>query len=329
MQINNKMSTRKLLEIKGNINIELMVRFISEDLEPERKNRCHDSNEKFICFYCKGTKTCKAGKTKQNKQRYRCNDCKKTMISERNLLTFSSKKEMSSWFKFIESLLDGDSIKVSAEKANISRRTAFRWRHKVMYIMSKKMNKKVLSGVVTLDETLFSNKYKSRMINSVSTIKKRGMSNDKINVTCAIDDFDNAIIKVADTGRVTSATLINIYSGNIDQSATVVSDSLRSYHKLMSHLKVDWIKIPSKKKSLGSYTLEPINSLHALLKDFIYKYKGISVKYLQGYLALFEYQRKNRNHHRKSVLKYIILDIFSSSGHLKCTDIDCFKPIYL
>ena len=97
----------------------------------------------------------------------------------------------------------------------------------------------------------------------------------------------------------------------------------------MSHLKVDWIKIPSKKKSLGSYTLEPINSLYALLKDFIYKYKGISVKYLQGYLALFEYQRKNRNHHRKSALKYIILDIFSSSGHLKCTDIDCFKPIYL
>ena len=86
----------------------------------------------------------------------------------------------------------------------------------------------------------------------------------------------------------------------------------------MNHLKVTWHKIPSKQKSIGEYTLESINTFHALLKNFMKKYHGVSVKYLQGYLALFEYQRKNRNHPRKWVLNVLFLDIFTSRGHLKC-----------
>lgn len=169
---------------------------------------------------------------------------------------------------------------------------------------------------------------KARMSLCQSNLKKREMSSDKINVTCAVDEQNNSILMVSDIGRVTSDSLIKIYIGRIDENASIVSDSHRSYHRLINHLKVNWHKIPSKKKSIGEFTLEPINTMHALLKNFMRRYHGVSVKYLQGYLALFEYQRKNQNHHRNSILKGIILDLLSSKGHLKCELIDSGKPIY-
>ncbi len=321
-------STKQLVKFECKIKYELLKRFVDEELEPKTKSVYSDDNDKLICKYCSSTNTIKAGKTKQCKQRYKCKDCNKNMITVRNTLLFSSKKKVPNWLSFIESLLDGDSLSVSSEKAKISLRTAFRWRHKVLYLLNNKLNKTPLTGTVTLDETLFPNIQKSKNVPLSSEPAKRGMSSDKINVTCAIDELNNSILKVTDTGRVTADSLIKIYSGFIEEGASVVSDSHRSYHRLMNHLKVTWCKIPSKKKSIGEYSLEPINSFHALLKNFMQKYHGVSVKYLQGYLALFEYQRKNRNHHRKSVLNGLFLDILTSEGHLKCEEIDSGTPIY-
>ena len=143
---------------------------------------------------------------------------------------------------FIESLLDGVSLSVSSEKAKISLRTAFRWRHKVLYLLNNKLNKTPLTGTVTLDETLFPNIQKSKNVPLSSEPAKRGMSSDKINVTCAIDELNNSILKVTDTGRVTADSLIKIYSGFVEEGASVVSDSHRSYHRLMNHLKVLGVK---------------------------------------------------------------------------------------
>lgn len=321
-------STEQLIKFESEIKDELLNRFVDQELEPKTKIVYSDDNNKLICKYCSGSNTIKAGTTKQSKQRYKCKDCNKYMIAERNTLLFSTKKTIPIWISFIESLLDGDSLIISSEKANISLRTAFRWRHKILYLMNNKMNNTPLTGVVTLDETLFPNIQKSKNVPLSTESAKRGMSSDKINVTCAVDELNNSILKVTDIGRVTADSLIQIYSGLIDEGASVVSDSLRSYHRLMNHLKVTWHKIPSKKKSIGEYTLEPINTFHALLKNFMRKYHGVSVKYLQGYLALFEFQRKNRNHHRNSVIRGLFLDLLSSEGHLKCEQIDSGSPIY-
>ena len=65
------------------------------------------------------------------------------------------------------------------------------------------------------------------------------MSNQKLNVRCAIDSNQNIILKVADYKRVKSDTLISVYKDKIIKDCIVVSDSLRSYHKLMDTLKID------------------------------------------------------------------------------------------
>ena len=77
-----------------------------------------------------------------------------------------------------------------------------------------------------------------------------------------------------------------------------------------------------KKKSPGKYTLEPINRLHSTLKDFIYKYKDISIKYLQGYFALFAFYRRNKKVHQREVLFSVITQIFSIKSHIRCKVLD-------
>lgn len=282
-----------------------------------------------ICPHCNCKSIWKAGITDQGKQRYRCSRCKKRFIEDTNTLMFSTKKKKSNWLRFIRSMLDGDSLVVSAEKAEVSKRTAFRWRHKILYLLSLEMNDAILSGIVHIDETLYPVVHKSPNNKKEDVPSKRGMSSQKINVTCAIDNSGNTILSVVDRGRVTSKSLISVYDNLIAEDSIVVSDSLRSYHQLMSYLNVDWKKIPSKKKSLGEYNLDPINRLHALLKDFTYKYKGISIKYLQGYLALFQFQRKHKSHHKIKEFKEIIHILFKSFGHLKCSEIDSSNSIYL
>lgn len=316
-----------LIELEKSVKDEIIHQFTKCEFEEYSKQFLF-KDDKFICKHCQSTNTIKVGFNATNKQRYKCNDCNKIMIETTGMINFSSKKSFNQWILFLESLLNGDTLEVSADKANISERTSFRWRHKILFALNKLLNQEVLSDVVTLDETLFPVVYKNPNRPSIE-VYKRGMSSQKVNVTCAIDSHQNILLKVVDYGRVKSDSLISVYKDKIRKDCTVVSDSLRSYHKLMEVLEVDWEKIPSKKKkSPGEYTLEPINRLHSTLKDFIYKYKGISIKYLQGYLALFAFSRKYRKVHQRKVLFSVIKSVFCIKSHISCRVLDSNVNIY-
>jgi transposase-like protein len=303
--------------LKDKISAEIFKK-ISTVIHPEDS---FSSEENFICPHCNSTKTVRNGKSSQGKQRYLCRDCNKTSIITRNTLMFSSKKSVEQWGRFIESLLNGDPVITNAEKSGISDTTAFRWRIKAFNVIVGFMNNDVLEGTVYLDETLVNKVSKNPNIEH-NPNKKRGMSNDKINIACAIDNNSNTIIKVSEYGRIKANTLIDIYKGNIKPNSVVVSDSLRSYHKLMKELDVIWKKIPSKKKCIDEYNLDPVNHLHALIKDFLYKYKGVSEKYLQGYLGLFKLVRETSKSAAFNAIEGIFSKIIGTLGHIRCKDID-------
>ena len=98
-------STKQLVKFKCKIKYELLKRFVDEELEPKTKSVYSDDNDKLICKYCSSTNTIKAGKTKQCKQRYKCKDCNKNMITVRNTLLFSSKKKVPSWLVLLSHYL--------------------------------------------------------------------------------------------------------------------------------------------------------------------------------------------------------------------------------
>lgn len=174
-----------------------------------------------------------------------------------------------------------------AEKCNIHKTTAFYWRHKILDRMNDIVNKQVLKGNVEIDETLVPVAFKEKIAEAP---KKRGISENKINIACGIDKHNHIRCIVSERGRITSKALIKIYKDFIEDQSIMISDSLRSYHKLVKEIDVIWKKIPSKKKEIEGYTLDKVNALHSSIKHYLYQLRGVGAKYLQNYISLFVYQ---------------------------------------
>lgn len=239
-----------------------------------------------VCPYCGSSRVHKHGFTKQGKQRYQCT-CKKTFVLERNTLMYWTHLSCSQWKTIVNSTLNNDSLKTTASLAGISITSAFYCRHKILFVLVQVMNPDILTDEAEIDET-FLNYLEEGYVKQ----NKRGISEDKIGIACAIDKHDNTVLAVADRGRPTSKTLIDIFDHKLTHGMTIISDSQRSYHPLMKHLQANWKKIPSRKKEIDGYTLERINELHNEIKAFFRSKRNVMTHYLLGYLALFQYRKK-------------------------------------
>ena len=231
-----------------------------------------------------------------------------------------TKKQPYQWFEYIQSLFNGDTLARSAAIVGISEQTSLVWRHKILSILATLTDDDpVLSDTVYLDEKLNVVSHPGKHIENKEKVK-RGMSHQKRNIVCAIDQHNNKVIQVSETGRIHSKELYKIYKDKIPSTCQVVSDSLRSYHKLMKDLKVKWVKIPSGKKEKDGYTLKKINDLHSSIDLFLYKYRGISDKYLRNYMGLYKYKDQHNKYYQKKVFLHIFKEIINSLCALKFSD---------
>lgn len=279
-----------------------------------------DNFDSSLCPHCKGRHIIKYGKNKKGYQRYLCKDCLKTFSSITGSLLSYTKKQPYQWYEYIQSLFNGDTLSTSAKIAGICEQTSLVWRHKILSILASLTdNDPVLSDTVYLDEKLNVISHPGKHIEHKEK-PKRGMSNQKRNIVCAIDQHNNKVIQVSETGRIHSDTLYEIYKDKIPSSCQVVSDSLRSYHKLMKDLGVTWIKIPSGKKEKDGYTLKKINDLHSSIDLFLYKYRGISDRYLRNYIGLYKYKNQHYRYYQKVVFIHIFKEIVNSLCALKFKD---------
>lgn len=181
------------------------------------------------------------------------------------ILFYYSKHSKEQWLIFIRCLPNKDSTKKTASKVGTNEKTVTYWRHKTMYILNKLYNSEVTDSKAYFDDTLFTDTAKGVEKLEESCLKKRRVSNDKINVSCIIDEYKQSILKVTDTERVKAQTLINEFKGGITPKIIVVSDNEESYHKFMKAIEAKWHKIPSSKSSYKGESLETINNLHSLL----------------------------------------------------------------
>ena len=304
--------------IREKLNQHLINHIYETDTHKELSNKFDSS----FCPFCKCSHIIKYGKDKKGNQRYLCKDCHKTFSSITGSLLSYSKKEPYQWYLYIESLLNGDTIIRSAAVAGICEYTSLVWRHKILSICAKLTDDDpVLSDTVYLDEKLSDVNHPGIMVNETDTAKvKRGISDQKRNIVCAIDILNKKVIQVSERGRIHSDILYNIYKDKIPENCTVVSDSLRSYHKLMKDLKVTWIKIPSGKTEKDGYTLSKVNNLHSSIELFLHKYRGISDKYLKNYIGLYKFKDSHKKYHHKSELLTIFKIIVNELCTLKFSD---------
>lgn len=311
-------SAQEIEIIREKLNHHLINHIYDHDVHEELSDNCDSSS----CPFCHCQHIIKYGKDKKGNQRYWCKDCHKTFSSITGSLLCYTKKEPYQWYLYIESLFNGDTIKKTASIVGISEYTSLVWRHKILSICAQLTDDDhVLSNTVYLDEKLADVKYPGIIINKTDDSKiKRGISDQKRNIVCAIDSHNKKVIQVSERGRIHADILYGIYKDKIPSSCTVVSGSLRSYHKLMKNLKVKWIKIPSGKTEKDGYTLSKINDLHSSIDLFLYKYRGISDKYLKNYIGLYKFKDSHPSYYHKTELYKIFKLIVNSLCSLRFID---------
>lgn len=83
-----------------------------------------------------------------------------------------------------------------------------------------------------------------------------------------------------------------------------------------------WKKIPSKKKSIEGYTLDKVNHLHSRVKQYLSKFKGISYKFLQGYITMFQMNELYKSCAERNWKYEVFASLMSFKTTLRCAHID-------
>ncbi len=277
-----------------------------------------------VCPHCGSINVVRNGKRKDGTQRYICKDCGKSFICTSNSIVSGTRKDMDTWDEYIDCMMMGSSLRVTAAKCNISLKTAFVWRHKILDTLQTMANSVHLEGLIEADETFFSVSYKGNHSKSsfvmprapinhnTSEAKKRGLSKDKVCVPCAVSRNGLSIAKISNLSRVKVAGLEGVFSGRIAPHSNIVTDSASAYKKFSKNNDLILHQIPSGKHTLGGiYNLAHINSYHSRIKAFMFPFRGVSTKYLNNYLIwnnYVNYSKGSFEHKKQELLSFVFCE---------------------
>ena len=229
-------------------------------------------------------------------QRFLCKDCHKTFTSRNHTITFSSKKSFSVWKKYIDCMMNGFTVRKSAEICRINKDTAFIWRHKILDALQNMQANVTLEGIVEANEAFFPISYKGNHKNSTFVMPrkahkrgkqthKRGLSREKVCVPCAVTRNGLSLAKVTNLGRVSANALHKAFDNRIVSNSVLCTDDMNSYVDLAKTNELELIQLKTGKSKLGIYHIQYINSYNSMLKNFINRFHGVAKKYLNKYLV--------------------------------------------
>lgn len=84
------------------------------------------------CPFCGAQSIIKRGKDHQGRQRFRCKECEKSFTAASSSVFKSSKVPIETWSAFIDSFAEGDTLRASASKCEVSLRTAWYMKRRVI-----------------------------------------------------------------------------------------------------------------------------------------------------------------------------------------------------
>ena len=248
------------------------------------------------CPYCSNDHVIKYGHRK-GKQRFLCQDCKKTFMNTTNTVMANSHFNPSIWAEFIRDTLYGETLDFSAKKYGFSHQTAFNMRHKVLMALQDQLvnNPVLISGIAEFDETYVLDCYKgSRLPENVTrdarkhgaTAQKRGLSNEYVAICTGVQRDGGVIAATVNRAKPSSEELSTIFTGHLADDTLVLTDGLRSYNVLETIANCTVVDI-NHEEGRGMFNLNTANSLHSYIKATYNHYRGVATKYLNRYNALF------------------------------------------
>lgn len=247
-------------------------------------------NKGIICPNCsKAEHIVRNGKRNQV-QRYLCRNCGTSFTGLSVSFLSRTHKDFSTWKKYVRCLIDGFSLRKTAERCSISVRTAFFWRHKLLDLLRMRMNRVKLSGIVEADDTFLRVSFKGNKPVGREPYKrgtpasKPGLSREQIAISCVIDRNGKVYSKVSSRGRPTSIALKRAIGKMISPNSVLCTDNDTAYRRFARTKGLELIQLDNH-ETKGIYHIQHVNGYHSRLKAFIRKFKGVSCKYIENYLA--------------------------------------------
>lgn len=251
--------------------------------------------ETHSCPHCGSHHIIKFG-IKRGKQRYTCKDCKKVFLETTNTIVYKSKYSLKMWSDYVTYMLSGYSCKNISNAIGINYKTAFYWRHKILGSLKEVQDGNLsLKDIIEADETFFAISYKgNHKFSKTFTMprkphkrgqssSKKGISKEKVCVSCMVDNHNDYQANIAGLGRITIKQLEIL--NKVEEGSILVSDRASAYRKYAQKNHLDLIQLKAGKEyKRGIYSLAHINAFHSSIKKFTLIFNGVSTKHLPNYL---------------------------------------------
>ena len=266
------------------------------------------------CPHCHSKHIIKCGKS-SNKQKYYCKECNKYFVPTENTLLFNTKKDISVWATYMNCMLDKKSIRECAEICNISLKTSFNWRHKILDVLSNMMNDVNLNGIIESDETFTAVSYKGNHTKSKTFIMPRkshkrggdihirGLSREQVCIFCSLNLNNLSYGKISNLGKPNWKSIYNVIKDNVEKGSIFVTDDFSGYDKVCDKLDLDHIAIKRGTYTNGTFNIQKINSYHTYFKDLINnRFRGVATKYLNNYIVYYNFVNISKSDRNKKIL---------------------------
>lgn len=294
----------------------------------------------YVCPLCGSIHVVRNGRRKDGKQRYMCRDCMKSFVATVHSVASGTRKDLDTWTKYINCMMNGMSLRKSAKVCEIHRNTAFMWRHKILDVLQNMAASVSLNGIIEADETFFNVSFKGnhKQNKSFSIPRKarkrgedvhvRGVSYEKVCVPCAVDRNGHSISKITNLGRVSTKALHSVFDDRFDEKSILCTDRMNSYVRFANKNTLNLVQLKGGKEKKGIYNIQRINAYHGELKLFMRPFKGVSTKYLNNYLIwhnFVNYAKETVNEKRNILLNFALTTPCSD----KCRTMSYRNPVPL
>lgn len=254
-----------------------------EDTTPKNCPCCMNPESRFIKKGFSG-----------RKQRYQCKSCGKKFTYDAGKITAFSHQSEEKWVIFIQDTVSLKSIDECAFNISVSHPTAFYMRHKLLSFLEKVIiEDHILEGIIEADETYLPESNKGIRVTTRKPRKhgepalKSGLSSVQFCICFATDRDSHIIARCVNRARPSAEHVKTAIGSRLGEGSVFVCDDARPYNRLIDCKHCEKIVLNSHKKYNKVYHLNTVNGLHNRFKEMIRRYRGVSSKYLNRYLALF------------------------------------------
>ncbi|MDP2829143.1 MAG: IS1595 family transposase [Sulfuricellaceae bacterium] len=248
------------------------------------------ASDHLCCPHCAAERVIKYGSV-DGLQRYKCQGCRKSF----NALTgtpLARLRMKGKWLEQAAVLRDGLSLTKAMERLNVSRPTAFRWRHRFL-ALPKTVQAQALTGIVEGDETFFLRSSKGQRQGLGRTprkrggkAEKRGTSKEQVPVLVARDRSGNTADFILDSDDADH--IVDALKPILATDAIFCSDGSKAMAAAARKMKVAHrpVNLSAGIRVIGGvYHVQNVNAYDSRLKDWLRRFKGVATRYLDSYLG--------------------------------------------